>query len=259
MRVKQAGEKRWQWLANRKPGAKAPSIYRVFRRAEALRSLPKAKPMAFSVAGKVILLGLIGCASCVLAQESDALVRRVDDHYNHLSSLRAHYTERYLGMGMDRTEEGTLLLKKPGRMRWSYAAPVGKVFVLDGKFAWFYTPGDAQATRVPAKQLDDLRSPLRFLLGHTQLRKELENLTVAPDGAGYRISGVPKGMEQRVKLLSLGVTAAGAIERMRLEEVDGAVTEFVFSGMQENVPVKDSDFGFVPPAGVTVVQGLPPI
>ena len=193
------------------------------------------------------------------AQENEALVRRVDDHYNHLSSLRAHYTEHYSGMGMDRTEEGTLLLKKPGRMRWSYAAPAGKVFVLDGKFAWFYKPGDAQATRVPAKQLDDLRSPLRFLLGHTQLRKELDQLTVAPEGSGYRISGVPKGMEQRVKLLSLGVTAAGAIERMRLEEVDGAVTEFVFSDLKENVPVKDSDFGFVPPAGVTVVEGLPPI
>ena len=60
--------------------------------------------------------------------------------------------------------------------------PVGKVFVLDGKFAWFYTPGDAQATRVPAKQLDDLRSPLRFLLGHTQLKKELDNLD---GGAGW--------------------------------------------------------------------------
>jgi outer membrane lipoprotein carrier protein len=66
-------------------------------------------------------------------------------------------------------------------------------------------------------------------------------------------------MEQRVKLLSLWVTAAGAIERMRLEEVDGAATEFVFSDIRENVPVKDSDFGFVPPDGVTVVQGLPPI
>ncbi len=66
-------------------------------------------------------------------------------------------------------------------------------------------------------------------------------------------------MAQRVKLLSLWVTATGAIERMRLEEVDGAVTEFVFSGMQENVPVKDADFVFVPPAGVTVVEGLPPI
>jgi outer membrane lipoprotein carrier protein len=208
---------------------------------------------------KAALLVAICCASPLLAQDNDVLVRKVDDHYNHLSSLRAHYTERYSGLGMDRTEEGTLLLKKPGRMRWSYATPVGKVFVLDGKFAWFYTPGDAQATRVPAKQLDDLRSPLRFLLGHTQLRKELDNLAVAPDGSGFRISGVPKGMAQRVKLLSLWVTAAGAIERMRLEEVDGAVTEFVFSAMQENVPVKDSDFAFIPPAGVTVVEGLPPI
>ena len=196
---------------------------------------------------------------CVLAQNQDAIVRKVDEHYNQLSSLRAHYSERYSGMGMDRTEEGTLLLKKPGRMRWSYAVPVGKVFVLDGKFAWFYTPGDAQATRVPAKQLDDLRSPLRFLLGHTQLAKELDNLTVAPEGSGFRISGVPKGMAERVNLLSLWVTPVGAIERMRLEEVDGAVTEFAFSGIEENVPVKDADFAFIPPAGVTVVEGLPPI
>jgi outer membrane lipoprotein carrier protein len=205
----------------------------------------------------VLLLSFV--AAPLFAQDNDALVRRVDDHYNHLSSLRAHYTERYSGMGMDRTEEGTLLLKKPGRMRWSYTTPVGKVFVLDGRFAWFYTPGDIQATRVPAKQLDDLRSPLRFLLGHTQLKKELDHLTVAPDGPGFRISGVPKGMAERVKLLSLWVTAAGAIDRMRLEEVDGAVTEFVFSAMQENVPVKDSDFAFIPPPGVTVVEGLPPI
>jgi outer membrane lipoprotein carrier protein len=208
---------------------------------------------------KALLLAALCCASSLLAQESDAVVRKVDEHYNHLSSLRAHYTERYSGMGMDRTEEGTLLLKKPGRMRWSYAAPVGKVFVLDGKFAWFYTPGDAQASRVPAKQLDDLRSPLRFLLGHTQLSKELDNLTVTPEGSGFLVAGVPKGMEQRVKLLSLGVTAAGTIERMRLEEQDGAVTEFIFSDLKENVPVKDADFAFVPPAGVTVVEGLPPI
>lgn len=208
---------------------------------------------------KALVLAALCCASSLLAQDNDAVVRRVDDRYNHLSSLRAHYTERYSGMGMDRTEEGTLLLKKPGRMRWSYAAPVGKVFVLDGKFAWFYTPGDAQASRVPAKQLDDLRSPLRFLLGHTQLNKELDNLMVTPDGAGFRITGVPKGMAQRVKLLSLGVTTRGTIERIRLEELDGAVTEFVFTDLKENVPVKDGDFAFIPPAGVTVVEGMPPI
>jgi outer membrane lipoprotein carrier protein len=208
---------------------------------------------------KAVLLVSLCFAPFLSEQNNDVIVRRVDDHYNHLTSLRGHYTEHYSGMGMDRSEEGTLLLKKPGRMRWSYATPVGKVFVLDGKFAWFYTPGDAQATRVPAKELDDLRSPLRFLLGHTQLRKELDNLAVEPNGSGFQITGVPKGMEQRVKLLSIWVTSAGVIERMRLEEVDGAVTEFAFSDVQENVPVKDSDFAFIPPAGVTVVQGLPPI
>jgi len=208
---------------------------------------------------KAVLFASICCSLVAYAQDNDALVRKVDDHYNHLNSLRAHYAEHYSGMGMDRVEEGTLLLKKPGRMRWIYAAPVGKVFVLDGKFAWFYTPGDTQATRVPAKQLDDLRSPLRFLLGHTQLKKELDNLTVVASGTGFRISGVPKGMAQRVKSLSLAVTAAGAIEQMRLEETDGAVTEFSFSQMQENVPVKDADFAFIPPDGVSVVEGLPPI
>jgi len=193
------------------------------------------------------------------AQSNDAIVRKVDDHYNHLSSLRARYSEKYSGMGMTKTETGTLVLKKPGRMRWSYDNPVGKVFVLDGKYAWFYTPGDAQAQRVPAKELDDLRSPLRFLLGHTQLKKELNDLTVTPDGAGFRITGVPKGMEQRVKMLTLDVTAAGAIETMRLEEVGGAVTEFTFSNMEEDVPMKNSDFVFSPPAGVTIVKGLPPV
>lgn len=190
---------------------------------------------------------------------SDAIIRKVDGHYNHLSSFRARYTEHYAGMGMDRTESGTLLLKKPGRMKWSYDTPAGKVFVLDGKFAWFYTPGDPQAQRIPAKQLDDLRSPLRFLLGHTQLRKELDSLTVAPDAQNYRISGIPKGMAQRVKALTLLVDATGAIQRMKLEEVDGAVTEFAFTALQENVPAKDADFAFIPPAGVTIVEGLPPI
>lgn len=208
---------------------------------------------------KIALLLFACCATSLFAQDNAALIHKVDNHYNHLTSLRAHYVERYTGMGMDRTESGTLLLKKPGRMRWSYDKPVGKVFVLDGKYAWFYTPGDTQAQRVPAGELDDLRSPLRFLLGHTQLQKELDNLTVTPDGSGFKITGVPKGMSQRVKALTLGVTSDGTIEQMQIEELDGSTTAFSFSGIEENIPVKGEDFVFHPPAGVTIVNGLPPI
>jgi len=207
----------------------------------------------------LLLLPLLLLPSLTHAQDADALLRKVDDHYNRLSSLRAHYTERYAGMGLDRTESGTLLLKKPGRMRWTYDQPAGKLFVLDGKYAWFFTPGDDQVQRVPAKQLDDLRSPLRFLLGHTQLKKELGSLTVTQDSHGIHIAGVPIGMEQRIKVLTLDVTAAGAIQHMRLEELDGATTEFSFTQVEENIPARDSDFIFTPPKGVNVVDALPPI
>jgi outer membrane lipoprotein carrier protein len=193
------------------------------------------------------------------AQQNEALLNTVDAHYNHLSSLRTRYVERYTGMGLTRSETGTLTLKKPGRMRWAYDSPAGKVFILDGKFAWFYTPGDPQVQRISAKQMDDLRTPLRFLLGHTQLKKELYEISISPAGTNFRIAGIPKGMEQRVKELSLVVTPAGAIVEMKVEEIDGATTEFTFSDGQENVPAKDSDFIFTPPAGVAIVNGGPPL
>jgi outer membrane lipoprotein carrier protein len=193
------------------------------------------------------------------AQPQQDLVRRVDDHYNHLRTLRAHYSEHYTGMGLDRTESGTLTLKKPGLMRWSYDKPTGKVFVLDGKFAWFYTPGDAQVSRTPAKQLDDLRSPLRFLLGHTQLAKELDQITTAPEGANFKIAGVPKGMAQRVHQLTLVVTQAGIIQSMKIEETDGATTDFTFTSIEENAPANPTDFLFTPPPGISIVDGQSPI
>jgi outer membrane lipoprotein carrier protein len=207
-----------------------------------------------------LLLALL-CAPYHSAQaaQDQALIHRVDDHYNHLRTLRARYTEHYIGMGMDRSESGTLTLKKPGLMRWSYDTPAGKLFVLDGKYAWFYTPDDTQISRAPAKQMDDLRSPLRLLLGHTQLAKELDQLATAPDGANFIITGVPKGMAQRVHLLTLVVDTSGAIEHMKLEESDGATTEFTFSGIEEDIPLPASDFIFNPPPGIPIVNAQPPI
>jgi outer membrane lipoprotein carrier protein len=201
------------------------------------------------------------CAAnlCAQAAPDATLLRRVDGHYNHLRSLRARYTERYTGVGMERTESGTVTLKKPGLMRWSYDTPTGKLFVLDGKYAWFYTPGDAQVSRAPAKQLDDLRSPLRLLLGHTQLAKELEQIATEPDGANFIITGVPKGMAQRVRLLTLIVAPSGAIQRMRLEETDGASTEFTFTQIEEDIPLPPAEFTFTPPPGIPVVEAQPPI
>jgi outer membrane lipoprotein carrier protein len=193
------------------------------------------------------------------ADTAQQLAQRVDKYYNGLHSLRTAFTESFHGMGIDREESGTLLLRKRGKMRWSYSRPAGKVFVLNGKYAWFYSPGDAQVERVQATQLDDLRSPLRFLLGHTQLQKELEGLTVSSGPDGLLLSGVPKGMEKRVERIVLGVSPEGVIHSMRINETDGAETAFTFKDSVADAPAPDSEFVFQPPAGIPVVDGLPPV
>jgi len=200
---------------------------------------------------------------CLHAQQlpnAHNLAQNVDRHYNQLHSLQAGFTESYEGLGIRRTESGTLFLLQPGRMKWQYSSPPGKLFLLDGKYAWFYTRGDPQVQRIPAKKLDDLRSPLRFLLGHTQLEKELNNLkaTAAPNGR-FILTGRPKGQENRVSRLSLTVTADGTITAIEVEETDGALTRFTFTGEQSNAPVSPAAFHFTPPPGVPVVDALPPV
>lgn len=185
----------------------------------------------------------------------------VDSHYNKLHSLRAGFNESYTGLGIARSESGTLLLLKPGRMRWDYSSPAGKLFLIDGKYAWFYSQGSAQVQRIPAKQLDDLRSPLRFLLGHTQIEKELTGLRLATASNGnYALTGQPKGQENRIRRVSLTIAAhTGAILGIEIEEADGAVTSFTFRDEQTNVAIPESSFHFTPPTGIPVVDALPPV
>ena len=215
------------------------------------------------LAAAVALLCLFLASTLASAQKPSLTAKdmaaRVDRHYNELTSLKAGFTETYEGMGIRRTEIGTLLLKKPGRMKWDYTSPAGKIFLLDGKYAWFYTQGDVRVQRIPAKELDDLRSPLRFLLGHTELGKEMTGLSLArlPNGE-YSLTGEPKGQENRVSRLTLTITGEGAITGIEIDEPDGAVTRFSFTGEQPNAVVGAESFRFTPPPGVPVVDALPP-
>jgi len=206
-------------------------------------------------------------ALCLRAQSPPtphSLAHRIDNHYNQLHSLRAAFTESYNGLGVRRAENGTLTLLKPGRMRWDYSSPAGKIFLLDGKFAWFYARGDAQVQRISSRDLDDLRSPLRFLLGHTELEKELANLSIAPAPNGqFTLTGQPKGPgndpDKRVLRLALTVTADGTITAIEIEETDGALTRFTFSDESDNPAVPPAQFHFTPPAGIPVVDATAPV
>ena len=201
------------------------------------------------------------------AQSTPALTlaQQIDAHYNALHSLRVQFTQSYDGMGLHRVERGTLLLSKGGplhggRMRWTYTEPAGKLFVLDGRDGYFYTPGQSEVQRVPAKQLDDLRSPLALLLGHADLQKQLAGLTLAPAAQGEQtLSGVPRGLERRVARLRVTAGPNGVIDRLEIEELDGSRNRFDFAEEQPNVPAPAAAFAWTSPPGTHVVTGMPPI
>jgi outer membrane lipoprotein carrier protein len=188
------------------------------------------------------------------------LAAATDEHYNRLQSLQAQFTEVYRGSGIERTESGTLWLKKPGKMRWEYRSPREKLFVSDGKDAWFYVPGDRQARKMPARKLDDIRSPLAFLLGKTKLEKELQALSLAPDVPPVQpddvvLRGVPRASADRVDGVLVEIAPDKSIVRIVINEVDGSVTEYRLSEPREDEPIPDSRFKFKPPAGTETIEG----
>ncbi|MFZ0806004.1 MAG: outer membrane lipoprotein carrier protein LolA, partial [Candidatus Sulfotelmatobacter sp.] len=188
-------------------------------------------------------------ASAAHAADVKSEAAAVDAYYNHLHSLEAEFTELYRGSGMERSESGTLWLKKPGKMRWEYRSPKEKLFVSDGKTAWFYVPDDKQARKMAAKKLDDIRSPLALLLGKAKLEKELQGLSLAPDvtplAAGDTVlRGVPQGLANQISEIALEITPEHRISRIILEEVDGSSTEYRFSDEKADVPMADQQFEF---------------
>jgi outer membrane lipoprotein carrier protein len=212
---------------------------------------------------RLISLAMAFLLSC-LAWAADtpavaSIARAVDSRYNRLRSSKASFTEIYQAPGVSRSESGTLWLKKPGKMRWEYREPKEKLFVADSQNAYFYVAGEHQARKTPLKNIDDIRSPLRYLLGKTKLEKELDGLSLAPDVAPLQagdvvLRGIPKAMADRVSEVLLEISPAHQITRIVIQGTDGATTDFRFSGIEENVEVPDSLFHFNAPPGVITIQ-----
>jgi outer membrane lipoprotein carrier protein len=219
-----------------------------------------------SVNVRIVLLGVVvpvltaAMFAASPAPDVDAIARAVDSHYNHMRTLQADFTETYRGNGMERVESGTLWLKKPRKMRWEYRSPKEKLFISDGKVVWFYLPAERQLRKTELRKLEDLRSPLAFLLGKTKLENELQGLSKVVDQrpldpANTLLRGVPKAIADRVSEVQLEITPSNQIIRIVLLELDGATTEFRFASPKENLDLSDARFHFTPPPGVETVEG----
>ncbi len=202
-----------------------------------------------------LLIGLLAVSAFAGDAALDTLLKGVEARYNKAKTLQVLFREDYTPPGRQRrSESGMLALRKPGKMRWDYTQPKGKLFVSDGKFLWLYTPDDNRAEKMKLKESDDMRAPLAFLLGKLDFQKEFRNLVAKPEGAGFRITAEPKTDTLPYSAVEFVVAADQQIQLVKVTGFDHSILEFRFE--QEKVdPVLDAKlFQFQLPKGAQLVE-----
>ena len=201
----------------------------------------------------------------------------MEARYRSAKTLQATFLERYTENGsVLRSEAGTAYFRRPGKMRWEYERPEKDLFLVDGKTAWFYVPADHTVTRVPAKQSEDLRTPLALLAGEMKISRICAKVELADaekplreDDAVLRcrVRGEKKDAENAARadnVLGANGTDAiffeisrdtGELARLIVRQAGGVEVEFRFENWRFNPPTPETMFRFEPPPGVAIVNG----
>jgi outer membrane lipoprotein carrier protein len=177
------------------------------------------------------------------------MLKGIEDHYNHAQTLQVTFTEMSTQQGRKITEKGELFLRKPGRMRWQYTSPAGKLYISDGKFIYYYN-GTTTAEKMAFKETDDMRAPLAFLLGRLNFDKDFREFRTQPDRANLFITAIPKSDKLPYTEVTFLVSPDFVIHWLRVNGQDGSTLEFVFENEKKNPPIPDAMFRFSPPPGV---------
>jgi outer membrane lipoprotein carrier protein len=180
-------------------------------------------------------------------------VHAVEAHYRDLVDLTAKVIQRNFLKSVEKTQtfEGTLSIKKPGKLRLEYTN--GQVIVVDGKEAWFYSKKSNQAIRRTFKDFEQANIPVAFLLGAGAIRQEFE--VSLPDADNPRtLDLVPRKAGAAMKKLRLATEESGRIIRMTVYDRSGNTSDAVFSDVKEGVGLGDAPFRFKVPKGTEIIE-----
>lgn len=188
------------------------------------------------------------------ARDLREVLKSVEQRYNKAQSLEVQFNQQFTSQGRRRDESGKLSLRKPGRMRWEYSKPAGKLFVSDGKSVWFYSPATGRAQKSRLKDSEDFRAPLAFLLGKLDFSRDFRDYAMTETSDGAVVKALPKNDRMPYTSVEFTVSPANEIRRLVVTGSDASIVEFNFSGERVNAPVKDTAFRFIAPEGAEIVE-----
>jgi outer membrane lipoprotein carrier protein len=193
---------------------------------------------------------------------AEELARALQKKYETVADFSASFVHVYEGGILRKriTEGGTVLVKKPGKMRWTYTWPEQKLFVSDGVKMYSYIPQDRQVivTALPAG--DEPGSPVLFLAGKGNIQRDFKVSDAdLPDRPAdtYALKMVPVERQQDYDWLVLEVDRQSlGVRGLVTTDAQGGRSTFTFSNLKENIGLSDKDFAFKIPRGVDVVTDV---
>ena len=189
------------------------------------------------------------------AQGLDQVIAAIELRYNRLATMRSEFEQSMEYAGRQRmVEAGTLYLRRPGKMRWDYNKPEGKIAIGDGERFRMYNPTSNQVRQMRVDETADLRAPLSFLLGRMRLKRQFKNLRIqAIDGEGVLIAEGRTGKEYYSRVEFAYDPADFGLRRIKVYGRDDSVNIFQFENETVNPTLDLELFEFRSPAGAEVL------
>lgn len=184
--------------------------------------------------------------------QARALARKVQAFYERTQDLRGRFdqTYTYAGLGRRQVSQGTVLVKKPGRMRWDYEKPTRKTIAVVGSRLVQYEPEVNQAFVDERFDATAMSAAVTFLLGQGSLEKEFD----VAAGEGGTLVLTPRKPDPRVDSVTLAVGPDGEVTASTVVDGSGNVNAIVFRDLKRNTGLKDSEFDLKLPGDVRRVE-----
>jgi outer membrane lipoprotein carrier protein len=202
------------------------------------------------------------------ADGSRVTLAAVQVFYEQTKDVSADFQQTYVNKLYDRTDRsrGHVVFKKPGKMRWDYAKPNGKVIVASSSKLTVYEPGDEPTDKGQVLQQNfaqaELPQAMSFLLGTGKLSEDFDAKLLDATREGF-----PNGQVLELKpkqpsphfdrlLFYVETSAAlrGLVRRIVIIDASGNRNRFDFSALKFNANVPESTFEWKPPADARRVQ-----
>jgi len=189
--------------------------------------------------------------------DNRATLDAIQKRYDFVETFKASFVQKahLKMMGQSQVSRGSVSIKKPGKMKWTYTSPEPQVLISNNKTLWLYLPEDRQVTKALIRDIYTDNTPALFLAGKGRLSEMFDVASVSREPGQITVVLTPKRKDQGLDRLVLFADDKNyQITGSTVYDGLGNQTEILFSQIEINPQFPDDLFDFQVPAGVDLLD-----